>query len=29
MTMDSNTSILKSKDAVNDREEHMDSKIQT
>ena len=29
MTMDSNTSILKSKDAVNDREEHLDSKIQT
>ena len=29
MTMDSNTSILKSKDAVNDREEHLNSKIQT
>ena len=29
MTMDSNTSIPKSKDAVNDREEHLDSRIQT
>ena len=27
--IDSNTSILTSKDAVNDREEHLDSKIQT
>ena len=29
MTMDSNVSILKSKDALNDRKEHLDSKTQT